>query len=165
MKTFAKTDATGIIENWQQMPEAQDLPEGVEVPAAPDGWVELAAVQTQPIMIGAKLVLGVIQAKPQDPRMWWIDVGPFKDRLGIDGMALSASTNATCQAIKEQLYDRKYVDLKSTQTAQLLGMLMAAVQPVANASFPGAGPITALKIAAITGTPTTEAERHIKGLS
>lgn len=100
-----------------------------------------------------------------DVRRWWIDVGPFKDRLGIDGMALSASTNVTCQAIKEQLYDRKYVDLKSTQTAQLLGMLMAAVQPAANASFPGAGPITVLKIAAITGTPTTEAERHIKGLS
>ena len=83
----------------------------------------------------------------------------------MDGMALSASSNATCAAVKEQLYDRKYVDLKSTQTAQLLGMLMAAVQPSANASFPGAGPITALKIATITGTPTTEAERHIKGLA
>jgi hypothetical protein len=100
-----------------------------------------------------------------DPRIWWIDLGPFKGRLGADGMAISVSTNPTCMAVREQLYDRKYIDLKGPELATMIGMLIGQNQPTANPAFPGSAPMTAARAAQITGTPTTEAERHIKGLS
>jgi hypothetical protein len=101
----------------------------------------------------------------EDPRIWWIDVGPFKDRLGMDALAIAASSHDACKAVIEMLNGRKYVDLKDSKTTMLLGILQATNQPAANAIFAGSGPITAGKITAITTTPTTEAERHIKGLT
>lgn len=102
--------------------------------------------------------------KMPDPRLWWLDVGPFKDRLGPDALAMAASTHDACKAVVEMLNGRKYVDVKDPKTINLLGLLMATGQPAANPMFAGSGPITALKISAITNTPTIDAERHIKGL-
>lgn len=99
-----------------------------------------------------------------DPRKWWIDVGPFKDRLGADALAIAASTNDACKACIEMLNGRVYIDLAGPQVVTLLGLLQATSQPTANAIFAGSGPMTAPKILTITTTPTTEVERHIKGL-
>lgn len=99
-----------------------------------------------------------------DPRRWWVDVGPFKDRLGADALAIAASSHDACKACIEMLNGRLYIDLAGTQVANLLGMLQATVQPTANVIFAGSGPITAAKILSITTTPTTEAERHLKGV-
>lgn len=128
--------------SWRQLPDAS---------TAGPGWTWPAndAAPTSP---------------PPDPRLWWIDVGPFKDRLGLDGLAISVSTHPVCAAVREQLYDRAFVDLQGAQLAQMLGMLKAAAQPTANPVFAGSGPMTDAKILAITTTPTVEAERHIKGL-
>jgi hypothetical protein len=63
------------------------------------------------------------------------------------------------------LNGRLYVDLKGSQASDLLDLLIATNQPAANAMFAGSGPMTLTKKAAITDTPTTNAERHIKGLS
>ena len=102
---------------------------------------------------------------PPDPRRWWIDVGPFKDRLGADALAIAASSHDACKACIEMLNGRLYIDLAGAQVATLLGMLAATTQPTANVIFAGSGPMTPAKILTITTTPTTEAERHIKGLA
>ena len=91
---------------------------------------------------------------------WWIYPGPFKDRLGVDGLAIGASTHPACLAAKEMLYDRKYVDLKGAQAAALLDMLIATAQPAANAIFPGSGPMTADKKAAILNTPISDEDKY-----
>lgn len=103
-------------------------------------------------------------APPEDPRLWWVDVGPFKDRLGMDALAVAASTHDACKAVIEMLNGRKYTDLKDPKVGTLLDLLIATNQPAANPIFPGSGPMTAAKKTAILTTPTVEAERHIKGL-
>ncbi|RTL37166.1 MAG: hypothetical protein EKK53_21590 [Burkholderiales bacterium] len=99
-----------------------------------------------------------------DPRYWWVDTGPWRDRFGFDWLAIASSDNALCRACAQLYLDRKYVDLKDARNAQIIDALIATGQPAANPLFPGAGPMTAAKKAAILNTQTTEYERHIKGL-
>lgn len=100
----------------------------------------------------------------EDPRMWWIDVGPFYDRFGVDALAIAASDNGACKAVQTSTGVRKYIDLKDPKVAQMIDMLIAMNQPAAQPWAPGSGPMTAAKKATILDTPTTEKERHIKGL-
>lgn len=100
----------------------------------------------------------------EDPRIWWLDVGPFKDRLGMDTLAIAASSHPVCLAVKEMLYDRKYIDLRDPKVTQLLDILIATSQPDTSPYFPGSGPMTAQKKDIIINAPTTESERHIKGM-
>ena len=101
---------------------------------------------------------------PEDPRLWWLDVGPFKDRLGMDAPAIYASSHDACKGVVGLVEGRKYIDLKDLRIAQMMGVLIATAQPAANAVWPGSGPMTAAKRDAILNTPTAENERHIKGL-
>ena len=106
-----------------------------------------------------------VQVTPQDdPRWKWIDIGPFKDRLGPDALAIAASDHAACRASVETLNGRQYVDLASNSLISLLDLLIATEQPTANPFFPGSGPMTEEKKLIILDTPTTEEERHVKGL-
>lgn len=100
----------------------------------------------------------------EDPRIWWTDVGPFYDRFGPDALAIAASDHGACKAVQTLTSVRKYIDLKDLRVASMIDMLIATGQPVAQPWAPGAGPMTAAKKAAILTTPTTEYERHIKGL-
>jgi len=99
-----------------------------------------------------------------DPRLWWVDVGPFKDRLGMDIGAIASSQHSACLGVKEFLNGRKYVNLRDPKVSLLLGVMIANNQPAADPVWPGSGPITMAKKAVILDTPTTEEERHIKGL-
>jgi len=109
-----------------------------------------------------------VVATPPDPvedeQLWWIDTGPYKDRLGMDALAIGASTHDACKGVMAMLEGRKYVDLKDPKVGAMLNILIATNQPAANPIFPGSGPMTAAKKTAILTTPTTEKERHIKGL-
>ncbi|MFN3437778.1 MAG: hypothetical protein ACK41V_08810 [Acidovorax sp.] len=100
-----------------------------------------------------------------DPRMWWIDLGPFKDRLGMDAPAIYASTSDACKGVVGMVEGRKYIDLKDPRIALMMGVLIATAHPTANPIWPGSGPMTEAKRRAILDTPTTEYERHIKGLT
>ena len=102
--------------------------------------------------------------KVEDPRVWWVDVGPFYDRFGPDALAIAASDNGACKAVQTLTGVRKYIDLKDPRVAQMIDMLIAVQQPAPAAFAPGSGPMTEAKKAAILNTPTTEVERHIKGL-
>lgn len=109
--------------------------------------------------------LGVQDPEPaEDPRMWWTDVGPFYDRFGADALAIAASDHGACKAVQTLTSVRKYIDLKDLRVAGMIDMLIATGQPVAQPWAPGSGPMTPAKKAAILTTPTTEYERHIKGL-
>lgn len=101
---------------------------------------------------------------PEDERLWWLDVGPFKDRLGMDAPAIYASNHAACRGVVGMLEGRKYIDLKDPRIAAMMGVLIASGQPAADPVWPGSGPMTAAKRDTILNTPSTEAERHIKGL-
>lgn len=100
----------------------------------------------------------------EDPRIWWTDVGPFYDRFGPDALVIAASDHGACKAVQTLTSMRKYIDLKDLRVASMIDMLIATGQPVAQPWAPGSGPMTAAKKAAILTTPTTEYERHIKGL-
>lgn len=99
-----------------------------------------------------------------DPRLWWIDVGPFYDRFGPDALAIAASEHGSCKAVQTLTGVRKYIDLKDPRVAVMIDMLIAFAQPAAQPFSPGSGPMTEAKKAAILDTPTTEHERHVKGL-
>ena len=100
----------------------------------------------------------------EDPRIWWTDVGPFYDRFGPDALAIAASENGACKAVQTLTGVRKYIDLRDPRVASMIDMLIATNQPEAQPWAPGSGPMTPAKKAAILETPTTEYERHIKGL-
>ena len=98
---------------------------------------------------GYTLIPEVVPQAPIDPFKWFMYVGPFKDRLGMDALAIAASTQDACKAVMGMLSDRKYVDLQGTQVANMLNILIANGQPTANAMFPGSGPMTTTKRDAI----------------
>lgn len=100
----------------------------------------------------------------EDPLVWWVDVGPFYDRFGPDALAIAASEHGACRAVQTLTGVRKYIDLKDPRVADMIDMLIATGQPTAQPWAPGSGPMTAEKKAAILEAPTTEYERHIKGL-
>lgn len=101
---------------------------------------------------------------PEDERLWWVDVGPFYDRFGPDALAIAASDHGACKAVQTLTGVRKYIWLKDPRVAAMIDMLIATAQPTAQPWAPGSGPMTPEKKAAILTTPTTEYERHIKGL-
>ncbi len=100
---------------------------------------------------------------PEDPRIWWIDLGPFKDRLGMDTLAIYASNHAACKGVVGMIEGRKYIDLKDPRIGLLMQVLINTNQPAVDPVW-GGSPLTDAKRIAILTTPTTEAERHIKGL-
>lgn len=118
----------------------------------PEGTYRQAAEQIVPVV------------PPEDHRLWWVDVGPFKDRLGMDAPAIYASTHDACKGVVGLVEGRKYINLKDPRIAAMMQVLIATAQPAASAVWPGSGPMTAAKRDAILNTPTAEDERHIKGL-
>lgn len=97
----------------------------------------------------------VVVVRPQH-----ISVGAFKRRLGMDAMSIANSTHPVCIALRELLYDQPYVDLsEGGELDKYLDMLIAVSQPDAHPMFPGSGPMTAEKKAAILGAPIQDRER------
>lgn len=128
--------------------------------------IELATYNAEVIGKVHNLVTGEWETPEaqEDPRIWWVDVGPFKDRLGMDAPAIYTSTHDACKGVVGMVDGRKYIDLKDPRIAAMMGVLIATEQPSANPVWPGSGPMTAAKRDTILNTPTTEVERHIKGL-
>jgi len=134
-------------------PPADPLPDGTAWNFTGHAWVALSTAPVAP------------PAPPaEDPRLWWLDVGPFYDRFGPDALAIAASDHGACRAVQTLTGVRKYIDLKDPRVSAMIDMLIATQQPEAVPYAPGSGPMTAAKKAAILTTPTSEAERHIKGL-
>ena len=139
-------DAEGAVENTVEA-EADFM-----AAQYPEGNYRQAAEQIVPVV------------PPEDHRRRWVDVGPFKDRLGMDAPAIYASTHDACKGVVGLVEGRKYINLKDPRIAAMMQVLIATAQPAASAVWPGSGPMTAAKRDAILNTPTVEDERHIKGL-
>ena len=111
---------------------------------------------------------GAVAPAWSDPNLqkeyWWINVGRFNARLGMDAMAIAASSHDACKACVTLLSMSQYVDLKDPTLAAMLDLLIATNQPAANPIFAGSGPITPAKKSALLAPPTSEYERYIKGL-
>lgn len=99
-----------------------------------------------------------------NPEYHWIDTGPWRDRFGIDWLAITASSNELCKAAAQLWIDRKYINLKDPRNAQVIDALIATSQPATNVLFAGSSPMTVDKKNAILNPVTTEYERHVKGL-
>lgn len=78
---------------------------------------------------------------------WYIDIGPFFDRLGAQKLAVLSSVDSTVQAILRDVQVRKWVDLKRPDVAQSLAYIGTKV----------AGVNGALQTA-ILDTPVTDTE-------
>ena len=103
-----------------------------------------------------------------DARVWWINTGPYKDRFdkygypGLKFLILSLGrTNDVCYGIFADLIDRQYVDLlgRRDELSTALDMLSHELSEL------GKPALTQVMKDAILDTPTTEEERHIKGLA
>lgn len=158
------TDADGVIRGVQQ--SSGEL--------SAEGYIRIEKMPEKEILgqkylgldeEGNAITEPVPQPAPEDnPKFWWIDVGPFYDRFGADALAIAASDIGACKAVQTLTGVRKYIDLKDPRIAQMIDMLIAVQQPAAASFAPGSGPMTAAKKDKILNTPTTEYERHIKGM-
>lgn len=84
------------------------------------------------------------------PEYWHVDVGPYLDRFGAAQLAILASVDPVVSALVISTTARKFIDLKRPDVLAGCMMLQSKgfdIDPVA-----------------ITTTPTTNAERHVKGL-
>lgn len=87
-----------------------------------------------------------------NPQYWWINVGPFFDRFNGKAINITSSTDPVVQGLLTLTLPREYIDLNRADLAGMLDILVAK------------GLINGSDKTAILSPPTTEYERHIKGL-
>lgn len=61
---------------------------------------------------------------------WFIDLGPFSDRLGAAAPAIDISTDPGVIAIRSDFARRKWIDLKDLRVAGALSYLAGQAHPV-----------------------------------
>lgn len=83
---------------------------------------------------------------------WWIDVGPFFDRFGDKAIVITSSEDSVVRGLLTLITPRKFIDLKRPDLPGLLDILVTKEL------------IAQDDVARILTTPTTEAERYVKGL-
>jgi hypothetical protein len=154
-KRFAVV-ANGVVDNIVIAENASDI--------RVDGLViDMDGLESQPaigyLYDGEKFAAPAQVEKPSNPTVRRISVGAFKDRLGMDALAIAVSNHPVCVALREMLYDRKWIDLDRPDAGRFLDMLIAAGEPAANPLFPGSGSMTTEKKAVILGAPVEDNER------
>jgi len=83
---------------------------------------------------------------------WWINVGAFFDRFNGKAINITSSTDPVVQGLLTLTLPREYIDLKRTDLASMLDILVSKSL------------INSDDKTAVLSPPTTEYERHIKGL-
>lgn len=154
-KRFAVV-ANGVVDNIVIAENASDIRVNGLV-------IDMDGLEPQPaigyLYNGEKFTAPVAPEIPEKSVVRHVSVGAFKDRLGVDALAIAVSTHPICVALREMLYDRKVVDLDRPDTGRFLDMLIAAGEPAANPLFPGSGPMTTEKMVVILGAPVEDNER------
>jgi hypothetical protein len=87
-------------------------------------WVNMPYVEPEP----APEV--VLPTEPPPIWEWYIDHGPWADRLGLAAMAIDISTIPELVAIRSDTARRKWVDLKDIRTIGAVWFLAGAEHPV-----------------------------------
>lgn len=83
---------------------------------------------------------------------WHIRKGPFFDRFGAKAIQITSNTDALVQGFIKLVEVREYIDLKRAEVIGGLSVLVAK------------NIVTAAERDAVLTTPTTDYERHVKGL-
>ncbi|MFN3375246.1 MAG: hypothetical protein ACK40S_01665 [Burkholderiaceae bacterium] len=93
---------------------------------------------------------------PEPEWAWFIDIGPFTDRLGAASMAIDVSTDPKLVAIRSDFARRKWIDLKDPRVAGAVQYLAGQAHPVLGTL---AQPLlTPAQAAVVLGTKPTPAE-------
>lgn len=96
-------------------------------------------------------------APPEPEWAWYIDHGPFTDRLGgAATVTIDTSTAPGFVAIRADFARRKWIDLKDPRVAATVGYL--AGQPLPGLGTLATPLLTAAQAAAVLTTPVTLAE-------
>lgn len=64
------------------------------------------------------------------PTEWLIDIGPFMDRFGMLKMAVLTSQDVTVKAIIQDMYGRKWLDLKRADVTAGINAIAAVVTSI-----------------------------------
>lgn len=156
MKRIALLQPDGLVIN---VIAADDAMTNAEITAMVESahpgltWADVTTVVCSPgdtYISGSVTPAAASNAAPYDPRIWWIDIGPFFDRFGAAKYAILASADPMVQAIIKDVTVRQFIDLKRAEVGVGLDILLAK-------GF-------AIDKTAILTTATTELERHIKKL-
>jgi hypothetical protein len=78
----------------------------------------------------------VIEADP--PWKWYIDIGPFVDRMGSARIAVLTSTDPTVKALVQDFQMRKWIDLQNAQVSEglaYIGSVVTSVTPALQAQI------------------------------
>lgn len=103
----------------------------------------------------APVVVPVVDNRPKH-----ITLGALQKRLGVMNVfAIDTSTHPICVALRSYLNRLTFIDLDDPDLPSLLGLMVSANQPAANATFPGSGPITTELVSQIINTPIDDKER------
>lgn len=87
---------------------------------------------------------------------WFIDLGPFSDRLGAAAPAIDISTDPGVIAIRSDFARRKWIDLKDLRVAGALSYLAGQAHPVLGTL---ATPLISVQdVTTILSTPVTDVE-------
>lgn len=87
---------------------------------------------------------------------WYIDIGPFTDRLGMASAAIDLSVVPGVMVIRNDLARRKWIDLKDPRVIAALWYLAGQAHPVLGTlSTPL---LTAEVVASTLNTPVADAE-------
>lgn len=66
----------------------------------------------------------------EDATAWLIDIGPFVDRFSTAKMAVLTSTAPVIRAIVQDMYSRKWIDLRRPDVSQSIDAITADVAAV-----------------------------------
>lgn len=75
-------------------------------------------------------IAGAAPAAPEDATAWLIDIGPFVDRFSTAKMAVLTSAAPVVRAIVQDMYSRKWIDLRRPDVSQSIDAIAADVAAV-----------------------------------
>lgn len=88
---------------------------------------------------------------PEPEWVWYIDLGPFTDRLGLASAAIDLSTEPGVVVIRNDFSRRKWIDLKDPRVIAALWYLAGQPHPVLGTL--AAPLLTSAAVATILSTP------------
>lgn len=95
-------------------------------------------------------------APPAPEWAWYIDIGPFTDRLGAAATAIDVSTAAPMVAIRSDFARRKWIDLKDPRVIAAVNYLAGQPHPVLGTLDPAL--LTATQADMVLNAPVLPAE-------
>lgn len=117
---YAQTNDSGFVHAVTETSEAIDGP----------GIIPIDSLDNS--LLGKQYVDGEFVSPPPPPPPeweWYIDIGPFTDRLGLASAAIDLSTEPGVMVIRNDLARRKWIDLQDQRVIAALWYLAGQAHP------------------------------------